>query len=734
MRYWEFLIQQEGDQTWLPLETRQVEILEGRYRMAAHTSYNDTSVEIRVSQLLLDEIPPRRRVRKRKSVTDDSGLLAIFPYMQLSPGHWEIDCNSPDVIDDFLGESWHYSVQLQVTPQDEDDWEPDWSNANPNDDSSQLTEPETVITNSTADPDNHQSTEDANQAAGFQLELKQQAYVTELGKALTLTGNLSQDIKAPLSGKQLWVELRDPQTASILEESLFELTIQSLPSPFSITVNLPKELSTQVILGAVSLRSHSETQVLASASFTVTIGLAQMLNAIANQPNLEFEEEISIFPGSTESFVPPPEKTEALITRDTLIIPRELIPSEGLTLPPQIKPPSASDEDEDRQPELPDFSTNVDRGRSNSPVTETTTHDTKESPIDDLPSESSTEELTPDLLADEPPNDSSDEIPVEQEPAELSTDDLLATTFSASDGDLDSELLDETLDDPIMDELNSSEEMVETNEPLPFAEPKVFELGSIEDDELDLELANAAQDDLEKEPLPSHSFPIDKSSNYSVKDTTPQWDSATDPIDQAFQKLQLRERFWQKLNLFTQEGYRESLEVKQALQTSDVLPEGNQQSNEFVAYEPRPQRLEQQTFEQPLNNATSQPTNDDTEPLQVLPPTLDVPMKELVAGEWIAIKVRLPVANYHPYVKVWMNDLQTRTVIEAPRMLMQFTPNDFNELETLMRVQVPIGCLELQIAAIAVDMSTLQESRKVVQNRRVMPPDNTLSVFDDWDL
>ena len=110
MRYWEFLIQQEGDQTWLPLETRQVEILEGRYRMAAHTSYDDTSVEVRVSQLLLDEMPPRRRVRKRKSLTNDSGLLAIFPFMQLSPGRWEIDCNCPDVIDDFLGEAWHYSV------------------------------------------------------------------------------------------------------------------------------------------------------------------------------------------------------------------------------------------------------------------------------------------------------------------------------------------------------------------------------------------------------------------------------------------------------------------------------------------------------------------------------------------------------------------------------------------------------------------------------------------------
>ena len=205
-----------------------------------------------------------------------------------------------------------------------------------------------------------------------------------------------------------------------------------------------------------------------------------------------------------------------------------------------------------------------------------------------------------------------------------------------------------------------------------------------------------------------------------------QWAPATDRIDQAFQNLRLQDRFWQKLSQFTQDGYRQSLEVQRALKVSDSLPEGNQQSNEFVVDDGRPQRRQHQTM-------ASAP--EPGEPVQVLPPILDVPMQELVAGEWIAIKVRVPPADsYQPYVKVWMNDLQTRTVIEAPRMLMQFTPNDANELETLMRVKVPTGCLELQIAAIAVDTTTLQESRKVVQNRRVMPPDSSLSMFDDWDM
>ena len=681
MRYWEFLIQQEGDQTWLPLETRQVEILEGRYRMAAYTSYDDTSVEVRVSQLLLDEMPPRRRVRKRRSVTNDAGLLAIFPFMQLNPGRWEIDCNSPDVIDDFLGESWHYSVQLQVTPRDEDEWDSDWADAEMASDSSQPVTTEAV----SKSPTSTLPTDDTSDIADLHLELKQQAYVTELGQELTLTGHLDAPAEGFLADGRLWTELRDPQTANLLKETSFRLPAQQLPATFSVTFTLPDTLSTQVILGAISWRaahSHPDAISPTSASFTITVGLAQMLDTIANQPDLEFEEENSIFTGSTEAFVPPPEKTEALIARDIPVIPKELIPSAGLTLPPQIKPPSETDTSVERQPELPEFPAVADGSRQE-PVAKSDTPESVEAADDQA-------------IPEEPP---------------------LAETA-------------ETLDDDVTN-IEVSEQ--EPEEQPPFAAPNVFEFGTANDD-LDLELAAAAEaenirdDDIRDDGV-ARLDPKAVANRGAVygrhQPTDIHWEPAALNVDRAFEKLQLQERFWQKLTLLTQDGYRQSLEVKRALKTSDTLPEGNQQSNEFVVYEPPPVK---QRFD------PSKPPDPADDPVQVLPPSLDVPLKELVAGEWIAIRVRVPAADYQPYVKVWMNDLQTRTVIEAPRMLMQFTPNDFNELETLMRVQVPGGCLELQFAAIAVDMSTLQESRKVVQNRRVMPPDNTLSIFDDWDL
>ena len=59
MEYWEFLLQQEGDSSWLPLDTSQMEILEGRYRIMAHCNQPDTPVQVHISQIATDQTPPK---------------------------------------------------------------------------------------------------------------------------------------------------------------------------------------------------------------------------------------------------------------------------------------------------------------------------------------------------------------------------------------------------------------------------------------------------------------------------------------------------------------------------------------------------------------------------------------------------------------------------------------------------------------------------------------------------
>ena len=127
MTYWEFLLQQDGDRTWLPLETAHVEILEGRYRIVAHTSHSDTPVDIHLTQRLAEQIPPKRRVLKRQGRTNDDGLMVVLPFTHLTAGTWTLRCCAADPSGDHV-DPFDYGVQLRVVPveDDPDNWLPDW--------------------------------------------------------------------------------------------------------------------------------------------------------------------------------------------------------------------------------------------------------------------------------------------------------------------------------------------------------------------------------------------------------------------------------------------------------------------------------------------------------------------------------------------------------------------------------------------------------------------------------
>jgi hypothetical protein len=115
---WTFLLQQEGDQSWLPLESPDVEILEGRYRILARSRYRNAPVSVRLSH---GASPGGTLVSRQRSIrTDGQGLAAVLTFTSLQPGLWHIDCQ---------GDDWHTSVQLHVLERVEEDlgdWQPDW--------------------------------------------------------------------------------------------------------------------------------------------------------------------------------------------------------------------------------------------------------------------------------------------------------------------------------------------------------------------------------------------------------------------------------------------------------------------------------------------------------------------------------------------------------------------------------------------------------------------------------
>ncbi|MCZ0900108.1 hypothetical protein ON021_09400, partial [Microcoleus sp. HI-ES] len=121
MKKLEFLLQKEGDRAWLPLETSDVEILEGKYRVVARIQHPNTDIEIRVTHTSFDQ-GAQRKVQSRSARTNPEGLVVIIPYTRLKPGLWELSC-LPDPKATPL-KPWQYGVQLEVLPAESETSEP----------------------------------------------------------------------------------------------------------------------------------------------------------------------------------------------------------------------------------------------------------------------------------------------------------------------------------------------------------------------------------------------------------------------------------------------------------------------------------------------------------------------------------------------------------------------------------------------------------------------------------
>jgi hypothetical protein len=115
MEQWQFLIQKEGERTWHLLQKPKVEVRSGRYRVVARSNRTNTDVEVRVTHSSPNEVPPSRRIQKRRRRTNSEGLTAVIPFTYLKSGIWELQC-SGDLMSDLLGASWQYTVSLVVVP------------------------------------------------------------------------------------------------------------------------------------------------------------------------------------------------------------------------------------------------------------------------------------------------------------------------------------------------------------------------------------------------------------------------------------------------------------------------------------------------------------------------------------------------------------------------------------------------------------------------------------------
>jgi hypothetical protein len=106
---------------------------------------------------------------------------------------------------------------------------------------------------------------------------------------------------------------------------------------------------------------------------------------------------------------------------------------------------------------------------------------------------------------------------------------------------------------------------------------------------------------------------------------------------------------------------------------------------------------------------------------EVPPPTILINQKDLIAGEGMIVDLKLPPYDGSIYVKLWVQDRQSRNLLTGPIALVDLTPNRKGELEAMTQIIIPFGAMEISVSAIAINPESQQESHKVVVNRIVLP-------------
>jgi hypothetical protein len=134
MENWQFFLQKEGDYAWLPLETPQVEILEGRYQLIAQTAKAGQSVVVNVRHQYEYEDIPQENIQESIRQIGLSGKVEILPWVYLGLGSWSISCHFQE---DQEGAEVQTSepvqfdeLEIQVLSQDFDLFE-DWNYGDP---------------------------------------------------------------------------------------------------------------------------------------------------------------------------------------------------------------------------------------------------------------------------------------------------------------------------------------------------------------------------------------------------------------------------------------------------------------------------------------------------------------------------------------------------------------------------------------------------------------------------
>ncbi|MEA5620213.1 hypothetical protein VB711_20530 [Cronbergia sp. UHCC 0137] len=759
MENWQFLIQKQGDRSWQTLESPNLQISEGFYRILARSHLPNIDVEVRVTHSSTQKVP-KRQISKRSRRTNAEGLMAVIPFTHLNTGLWELRL-SGDLMADMLGQSWQHKLLIQVSPsqliQQSEILEAEEQDTNTLSEEDAINQPispvwfngETVEqilqnlmeiaipnTESLLEVEKVGNIPPISAKLPFKLTLDQDTYIALWGKALTINGYVelqeAESSSIDLDSLQLVVELRSPWESQILWQIQQPIPNKQLPFIFSTSIDIPANCESKLILADINLHGTltdvSQKILLGSHSFTITADVSQLLAITKAQPTNPNSLAENNEPKTQEQ----PTKSESslnlglelfnLVKTPKLAHFSLLKPSPTQTLPPLINPNllSTTEANSLKLPKLPESQKKTD-----DPIPEAAS---VIPPINLRKLVIKPKQKTFPFLKPLAPLPDNKEAPKTRE--------LHIWKFVNSRAS---------------QHLLASSTAEITGEILPSYIPDEDELAREELDNIDDQITISPREELDniddqirtspREELPTitslNTYPLLRKWMESQGHILPeplQIESLDDEIDQSIQEQLLDIDL--NLNQLTQEqllgiDLNQSLNVDEEIEIpvenispEIIIPTPTPWLSPEIVIDDLDSELGIEEDYKFLTDVTQAALELSSVNKEAVPtPQLYLPDGELVAGQSVRVRVELPYTSLPLGVKLWVEDYQTRRLLDGPHLLQHLLPNALGGQEGMTQLNIPFGCLEIRIEAIALNLHTQEESHKVKVIKTVVPPD-----------
>ncbi|WP_242038850.1 hypothetical protein [Anabaena lutea] len=601
----------------------------------------------------------------------------------------------------------------------------------------------------------------------IKLSLERDSYIASWGKPITVNGdvelaemgNLEEEILSTpsLDQLQLVIELRSPLESKILTQLKQPLTAKTLPFKFSTAIDIPTECESKLILADMSLygaiTNGGEVILLGSNAFTITADVTELLTVRSKK---------SITPDLLTDNNQPSTQVEATKPEQPVSIGLELFnlgkkpklaqfhilkPSPSKPLPPQIKPTVFLDRLSPQLPKLP--RSQKDAIATNSVVADSLTPEetVKIAPINleklvikqiktALPYLKRLKTPDPEEVKSNTPDESQPmvTIPCVGDATHRDTlNEAMPTAYPSGEASYAERLVGEaSVYDTLRERREESEAIVapEEENPLSQDEPDVElrENSAAQVPTLDSEeLITANTPDtspLIRKWMQSQGYFLPEGMELVSEDHHTHESNEEQPLtlNEDYSAVEELDVDNTEENLYLDTG-ESPLEAEQILPPSPLLSNNARLSQEIVLDDIYTALTNENNNQSP--ETQEQPLVDIFSPLLAPLPTpqLFMPNGELLAGKSVKVRLELSEVWSGMAVKLWVEDYQTRGLLDGPHLLKDLRPTPWGNWEAVTQLVVPFGCVEIRIEAIALDLTTQQESRKVTLVKTVIPPD-----------